>query len=199
MTLPRRGSRQLIVGGELYRYVVSRRAAWTEWKPPRGGPFRFRAIPLRIEANEGGHSRLSALVPTYDRAKAAVTPALVRRLIEHARAAGWSPSARGDVTLGVDEIREASRVSTEASRIRKAERLANVLEACTSVHRATLQSMLDAGEHLVFFECLLDQLSEAGAPLARDVLVELRALSHELGVSELERRWVDERLATVPP
>lgn len=191
MALPRRGSRQLIVGGEPYRYVVSRRAAWTEWKPPWGGPFRFRAIPLRIEANEGGHSRLSALVPTYDRAKAAVTPALVRRLIEHARAAGWRPSARGDVTLGVDEIREAFR-------IRKAERLASVLAACPTVHRATLQSMLDAGEHLVFFECLLDQLFEGGAPLSRDTLVELRALSHELGVSELERRWVDERLATVP-
>lgn len=92
----------------------------------------------------------------------------------------------------------ASRRLEEHARV--GQRLGALLkEVGAVVQRETLTSLLSAGEHLVLLEILLDQLFESGVALSGETLLELRSLSHELGVSEPERRWIDERLATRPP
>ncbi len=86
----------------------------------------------------------------------------------------------------------AAAVDRERQRARLAAALATSGHA---VQQDTLGGLLDAGEHRVMLEILLDQLFESSCVLSRGVLLELRALSVELGVSAVERRWVDERLA----
>lgn len=82
----------------------------------------------------------------------------------------------------------------------KGQRLGALLRTVGDVVQLeTLTGLLSAGEHLVMLEILLDQLFESRVSLSRETLLELRSLSHELGVSEPERRWVDERLSTSPP
>ncbi|MBN8609239.1 MAG: hypothetical protein J0L92_01550 [Deltaproteobacteria bacterium] len=86
-----------------------------------------------------------------------------------------------------------------SDRARQRERLAALLlDAVDAVQEDTLSGLLRAGEHRVMLEILLDQRSESSLVLSRETLVEIRSLSHELGVSAPERRWIDERLATMP-
>lgn len=92
----------------------------------------------------------------------------------------------------------ASRLLEE--HVANGQRLAALLRTVGDVVQLeTLTSLLSAGEHLVMLEILLDQLFESRVSLSREALLELRSLSHELGVSEAERRWIDERLRAMPP
>lgn len=107
MTLPTKGSRALAHDGQSYRWIVGKRALRfiEEGASSMRAPCAHMALPVVIEhvgSGEQLRARFQGLfamaVPSNgfsDVQDLCVTPAVVVKLIDHARAArGWAPEAK---------------------------------------------------------------------------------------------------------
>jgi len=104
MTLSRKGSRRIVIDGISYRWLIRRRATWSDIhieiaNMPDG-------VPLRV-AIEQEHAQGTLLIVTSNQPRltkyrmvetaGVVRPSDVERWIRDARAAGWDPAKPGPV------------------------------------------------------------------------------------------------------
>src|SRR4051812_24303387 len=87
MAIAKKGSRKIVVEGEIYRWVVS----------PDDEP----GLGIVVEKDKINGQRLAVWVEHGN----TITPALVKKVILYALTEGWSPSERKrQMTLGVDDV-----------------------------------------------------------------------------------------------
>lgn len=126
MTLARRGSRAIVVGGVAYRFKVSRWRKVSDWKPADAGLVderwleQARRLGLGAVANvrfgiavELAEAPVSKIVAGYHALVVdgflgpeqftRIGPSLIASLIEYATGSGWRPSERGDFRLEIVE------------------------------------------------------------------------------------------------
>jgi hypothetical protein len=126
MTMPRKGSRRIVVAGVAYRWHVSRWKRISGWSPaslelldPRWldharrfglGDVADVAFSIAVELwdNPVSRTRVRYYAKVIDgflgfEQLTQIKPQLVRTIVERAIAAGWSPNGRGDFPLEIVE------------------------------------------------------------------------------------------------
>lgn len=126
MTIPSKGARAIVVGGVRYRFRVSRWRKVSGWSPASVGLLDPRwleharrlglgdvadvAFTIAIERAEAPASTLVAryhakIVDGFlgPEQLTAVTPSLVRQILERALDDGWRPGAKGDRRVALVE------------------------------------------------------------------------------------------------
>jgi len=100
MTLPRKGTRRIVVADRTYRWLLTRRAVGSERR-------HFWPRCLYVEQTQGPGQRLVVRFdyPVWHHVAGQAqypTPGLVRRVIEAALAEGWQPTRPGLPDLEID-------------------------------------------------------------------------------------------------
>jgi hypothetical protein len=126
MTLAKKGSRKIVVGGVAYRFHVSRWRKVSDWSPARAGVLDGRwlararrhglgnvadvTFTIAIERQE---RPVSKILTTYHarvvdgflgpEQLTSIRPSLVRTIVTRALESGWDPARRGDFRLDIVE------------------------------------------------------------------------------------------------
>jgi hypothetical protein len=126
MTLARKGSRAIVVGGVGYRFKISRWRKVSDWKPADAGLVdeRWLEQARRFGLGDVANVRFGIAVELAERPVSKIIagyhalvvdgflgieqftrigPSLIATVVEHALARGWKPSERGDFRLEIVE------------------------------------------------------------------------------------------------
>lgn len=216
MGIPLKGSRAIVVAGARYCWRVTEPESWVESAAPWTQVLETRRLTLVVQDEGGRGSKLLVWAPVYRRAirrgdvetpcgggavalstprqDTSVSPALVRRLIEHALHEGWRPKEAGaDFVVPADAIDRLKRETVDARLLA----LTHALRDRVDVRLLT--TLTRVGELRLMVELLCDQLLEDDRPLPPDALDQLVSLAGELGVEGRYTRPLAERAGSRPP
>jgi hypothetical protein len=111
MTIPKTGSRRIIVDGTPFRWLIRRKATYRQWAEHSG------CLNIAVEHAEKPHSTLMILTDKPHPkgwgsfTKTTVSPSEVARCIRQATEAGWQPFQNGGtfvIKVSEDRLQEST-------------------------------------------------------------------------------------------